>query len=160
MKIFKLNNKIEIACDYKKTRNGFKHTAILLIDGTNREETKICYLNRTWEQYEYQSVFHQLLDKTKLLSDKQKQSFKNKIDGTDGYDGEGCKGDLAGLKLVSMVAGLGEVLGNNQKEKNDFKTRILKAGLENKGLIIPEDWNELSEDEKEKRLNGAIKELA
>jgi hypothetical protein len=33
---------------------------------------------------------------------------------------------------------------------------MLKAGLSNKGLIMPEDWNELSEDEKEKRLNKVI----
>lgn len=64
------------------------------------------------------------------------------------------------LKTIAMVAKLGEVLTDNQKASNDWKARMLKAGLENRGLIMPEDWAELSEDEKERRLNGAIAELA
>ena len=64
------------------------------------------------------------------------------------------------LKMVGMVAGLGDLFCNNQKEKNDWKARMLKAGLENKGLIMPEDWDSLPEAEKEKRLNGAIEQIA
>jgi len=30
---------------------------------------------------------------------------------------------------------------------------MIKAGLENKGLSIPEDWDTLTEDTKERRLN-------
>ena len=37
--------------------------------------------------------------------------------------------------------------------------KMLKAGLGNKGLEMPEDWDSLSEDEKERRLNGAIGNL-
>jgi len=55
-----------------------------------------------------------------------------------------------------MVAKMGAILAPDQKSKNDFQTRILKAGLENRGLIMPDNWDELSEDEKEKRLDGAI----
>jgi len=63
------------------------------------------------------------------------------------------------LKTIAMVAKMGEIFGTNQKEKNDWKVRMIKAGLENKGLIMPEDWNTLSENEKEKRLNRAIEQL-
>jgi hypothetical protein len=63
------------------------------------------------------------------------------------------------LKSVKMVCAFGDILNNTQKEKNDFKARILKAGLENRGLIMPNDWNELSESEKESRLNKAIEQL-
>ena len=63
------------------------------------------------------------------------------------------------LKTIAMVAKMGEIFGANQKEKNDWKARMLKAGLESKGLIMPDDWNTLSEDEKEKRLNRAIEQL-
>lgn len=49
--------------------------------------------------------------------------------------------------------------GDSQKAKNDWKARMLKAGLENKGLSMPDDWEQLSEDEKEKRLNKVIKVL-
>ena len=52
-----------------------------------------------------------------------------------------------------MVAMFGELLCDNQKEKNDWKKRMLDAtGL----LDFPEDWNDLSEDEKQKRLDKAI----
>lgn len=63
------------------------------------------------------------------------------------------------LKSVAMVALMGNILGSNQKEKNDWKARMLKAGLEGKGLIMPEDWDTLDEAEKERRLDGAINEL-
>jgi len=63
------------------------------------------------------------------------------------------------LKTVAMVAALGSVLCQDQKSANDWKARMLKAGLEGSGLIMPEDWDGLSEDEKERRLDGAIGEL-
>ena len=52
-----------------------------------------------------------------------------------------------------MVAMFGELLCDNQKEKNDWKKRMLDAtGL----LDFPEDWDELSEEEKQERLDKAI----
>ena len=57
------------------------------------------------------------------------------------------------LKSASMVAMFGELLCDSQKEKNDWKKRMLDAtGL----LNFPEDWNALSEDEKQSRLDKAI----
>ena len=57
------------------------------------------------------------------------------------------------LKSASMVAMFGELLCDNQKEKNDWKKRMLDAtGL----LDFPEDWDELSEEEKQKRLDNVI----
>jgi hypothetical protein len=64
------------------------------------------------------------------------------------------------LRMTANVAALGEILaGDSKKEKNDWKKRMLVAGLENKGLIMPADWDQLSEDDKEKRLNGVIEVL-
>jgi hypothetical protein len=37
---------------------------------------------------------------------------------------------------------------------------MIKAGLGNKGLEMPEDWDSLSEEEKERRLNNVIGELS
>jgi len=57
------------------------------------------------------------------------------------------------LKSASMVAMFGDLLCDNQKEKNDWKKRMLDAtGL----LDFPEDWDDLSEDEKQKRLDKVI----
>ena len=63
------------------------------------------------------------------------------------------------LKSIGLVMAFGDIFGQTQKEKNDWKARMLKAGLENKGLIMPEDWDTLSEDAKEVRLNKVIKEF-
>lgn len=58
------------------------------------------------------------------------------------------------LKTASMVALFGELLCDNKKEKNDWKKRMLAATGK---LDFPDDFDELSEDEKEKRLNEVIK---
>lgn len=56
-----------------------------------------------------------------------------------------------------MVAKLGDIFNaGNEKASNDWKARMLKAGLEGKGLIMPEDWASLDEKTKAVRLNGVI----
>ncbi len=61
------------------------------------------------------------------------------------------------FKSVAMVAALGNFMADSKKDKNDWKLRMLKAGLEKKGLSIPPDWGTLTEDEKERRLDSVIK---
>ena len=151
MNSFKITDRIEVVCEWKKTRTAFKHVATLLINGREIDETKICYQNRTWERYTYESVLEKLINNTTALGSEDKKVC---LDYIKNYDR--VEDDLKPLKMVSMVATLGSLLTDNKKGANDFKTRILKAGLENKGLSIPADWDTLSEDEKEKRLNGAI----
>jgi hypothetical protein len=154
MKIFRINKNIEIVCEWKKTRNGFKHTATLMYDGKEVDSTKCCYLNRTWESYEYQSVLYRLAKKTKTLSEKEKKLLHKYI-----KDEGRVEDDLQPLRTVATVATLGDIFCKNKNESNDWKTRMLKAGLGNQGLEMPEDWNTLSEKEKERRLNGAIEIL-
>jgi len=64
--------------------------------------------------------------------------------------------DYIEIVCESHIARLGDVFGQNKKESNDWKLRILKAGLEQRGLDIPEYWDRLSEDEKTKRLDAVI----
>lgn len=61
------------------------------------------------------------------------------------------------LKTVGMIASLGDIFCKDKKEGNDWKARMLKAGLSNKGLVMPDDWDVLSEEEKEIRLDNVIK---
>ena len=57
------------------------------------------------------------------------------------------------IKTTSMVALFGDLICKTKKEKNSWKERMFRAtGL----LDFPDDWKELSEDEKEKRLNKII----
>lgn len=63
------------------------------------------------------------------------------------------------LKAVSMVAAFGAILCPDQKSKNDWQARMLKAGLGDRGLVMPENWDQLSEDEKETRLTKALQAI-
>ncbi len=58
------------------------------------------------------------------------------------------------LQFTGVVAALGDIFCDEQKDRNDWKVRMLKAGLS--GLSIPDNWDALSEDEKQLRLNRVI----
>ena len=154
MRIFTINDQFSVVCNYANTRGGFKHTATLKRDGIEIEEAKCTYLNRTWEAYEFESVLERLLGQTKALSEADRELFKSKI--ADGFK----RDDLALDKLstVAAVMALGNIFSDDQAGANDWKTRMLKAGIPD-GLHMPEDWDQLSEDEKTKRLNGVIAAL-
>lgn len=49
-----------VYCDSLGTRNGFKHEATVFKDYKKLFKTKINYLNRTWESYEFESVLNQV----------------------------------------------------------------------------------------------------
>ena len=153
MQTFKINNKLEVVCESQNTRYGFRHLATLLYNGYERNTAKCCYYNRTWEKYEFESVLENLLEKCgKNLSGWDKRCFKALIKN-------GGKHSTDNLKTIGMIASLGNIFANTQKAKNDWKKRILKAGLETKGLIMPDNWDSLDENTKEVRLNGAIAQL-
>ena len=151
---FKINKNISVICEAKKTRNGFKHEATLLINGDERDKVKICYLNRTWESYEFESVIEKLLDKTSYLSKAQKSKFLNKTKIQSRKESEEMFG------AIGLIAKMGDIFGKTEKEKNDWKKRMLTAGLGKQGLEFPEDWDGLSEEEKKVRLNGAIETIS
>ena len=154
MKTFRINKEYQIVCDWQKIRNGFKHVAKLKGPYFNTiAETKVYYLNRTWERFEYKTVIEKLLSfNTDIIPKGTQTRFLNKISGN-------VKKEIASkFKSISMVAQMGNLLCENQTEKNDWKKRMLLAGLPE--LDIPEDWNTLNENDKETRLNNVIKELA
>lgn len=153
MESFKINKELTAVCEYKKTRTAFKHTATLLRNGREVNEVKICYVNRTWERYTYESVLYKLLEKSKqLISGEEGVQFKTVILN-------GGEHDKSGLRTIAIIAKLGDVFCKTPKESNDWKARMLKAGLEASGLIMPDDWDTLSEATKEARLNKVIKQL-
>jgi hypothetical protein len=151
MKTFTISPHIEIVCEWKKTRMAFKHEATLLIDGEEVDKVKICYQNRTWERFEFDSVIEKLLEKNKDRVD------KGKALATILAVNEGAPSPFKGIAAIAMM---GEFFGKTKEEKNSWKKRMLKAGLEDKGLSFPEDWDSLPEDVKEARLNGAIGQIA
>lgn len=144
-RVFKINDRIEIVCKVENARDGFRHRATLFIDGQEKESTTTHYINRTWESYEFQSVMQKLVDKSAYLSEAEKDITRKWL--------QGDRTDWSSFKTTAMVMKMGEVIGKDEKEKNDWKVRMLKAGLGNQGLEMPDDWDTLSEKEKSTRLD-------
>jgi hypothetical protein len=148
---FPLKDGYEIVAHFENTRNGFRHIAVLMKNGREVDRAKATYLNRTWERYEYETVIRDLLDKSGVLSEPDKKAFlvKGELQAEKESD--------AMFRSVATACQIGEIIGKDQKEKNDWKKRMLKAGLPE--LDIPEDWEQLSENEKETRLNAVINHM-
>jgi hypothetical protein len=134
-------------------RAGFKHVVEYYRHGHLLESRSVGYINRTWESYKYETAIKELLGKMGIPFSEQATIL------------ESCR-NQASLRTnqmfgsVASVAQLGEAMGGQTtKEKNDWKVRMLKAGLGGYGLEMPADWDTLSETEKERRLNLVIKQL-
>ncbi len=110
MKIFKVNRKIRVVCESLQTRMAFKHVATFVYQGEEIDSTKICYKNRTWERFEFESVLEKLAE-TKRLSEREQKLFKKFIK-TYGQKPE--RDPMQ--KTTAMVAMLGDLFGTNQKD--------------------------------------------
>lgn len=76
----KVNGKeIEFRCYTTDTRNGFCHTAHYVGWDYSINDTKVSYLNRTWERFTYESVLKRAIDK--LPTDVRQQVYDQIIDG-------------------------------------------------------------------------------
>lgn len=151
-KTFKINENIRIECRWIKTRYGFKHDATLYDGYQNRGTVKACYYNRTWESFEYESVIADCLRSRSSFTEEEQDvimtCFRNR--NTEELNKR--------FGFIKAIASLGEILSDDKKEQNDWKQRMLKAGMGN-GLNFPADWDSLSEEEKQRRLDGALKQL-
>ena len=151
---FPISDRIEIVARYGKSRDGFNHFATLYINGVEDVTTKIHYINRTWEVYDFQSVIRQAVDKSENLTPAEKEMAYGYINrDMDRFEKARVSAEFG---MIGNIAMLGEIMGKTQKEKNDWKARMLKAGLGNKGLEMPKDWDTLDEKTKEERLNKVI----
>lgn len=52
----------KFVCESRNTRNGFAHDCTLFINGNEYEKVSCFYLNRTWEEYQYQTVCKKAID--------------------------------------------------------------------------------------------------
>jgi len=80
MQIFKVNKKVLVVCDAKNTRNGFKHEATLMINDREHATAKICYINRTWESFCYESVLSKILNDNMEDCELTERKIKNFLD--------------------------------------------------------------------------------
>lgn len=160
---FKINDKLAIGAESYETRYSWGHKAHLYRVKTPAQNdeliqsTKIRYYNRTWERFQFESALFNVVEKALKNKVITPQEAKICNDFINNYKDESYKKEF---KNIAMIAKMGEVFGTTQKESNDWKARMLRAGLESKGLIMPSDWNSLSENEKQTRLDGVINQLA
>lgn len=151
-KTFKISETLTVECQTQNTNYGFRHLATLYYKDRELVEAKVCYYNRTWEAWNYQTVILEAINKAYKV---RKLSDDEKSEAVVWANGDHT--DWSGFRALAGVMALGNILGDSQKEKNDWKTRMLKAGLGN--IIMPDDWDGLTEEEKETRLNKVMEEI-
>ena len=139
---FKVGKNIRIVCDTKSTRSGFNHFATLYIDGVERGEAKVHYINRTWESFDYETVINKLLDESSLTDAWKKRVKESVRKQALGEVEEKFKG-------MGALMALGQVMGSDKKQQNVLRTKAARAA----GLDVPEDFESLPEEEQERRLN-------
>ena len=83
MKIFKLDKQHQVVCNWENTRNGFSHNAVLLKGNYEIGKTRINYLNRTWERFEYESILFRIIDC--YFDGKQADKYREVIKNLDGW---------------------------------------------------------------------------
>ena len=148
MKTFNITRNLQAYCRSEKTRYGFRHLAELHYKGNEVGTAKCCYYNRTWERFEFESVLEKLIGENEFLSKTQKARALKYLADYNERD--------PFFKTIALVSKIGGIIADDQKSQNDWKLRMIKAGLENRGLTIPDDWNELTENEKQRRLDETI----
>ena len=147
--VYEITPTDRIVGNTKSTRSGFRHVVEYHRDGVILASKSVSYTNRTWESFEYETAISGLLEKMRLPDDEKKSTLSICEDAANG------KTDTM-FKSVAAVALMGDIFGQTKKEKNDWKARMLKAGLGSSGLEMPADWDTLAEDEKERRLNNVL----
>ena len=73
MRIFPLNKVYNVVCSWQNTQYGFRHIATLHKNGFEIASAKICYYNRPWECYEFESVLLRIIDDN--FTGQEKQNF-------------------------------------------------------------------------------------
>ena len=77
MEIFEYGD-FKVICESQSTRYGFRHIARLFKNNIEIDFEKICYYNRTWESFEFESVINKLKNNNKDFEEviKEKEMFK------------------------------------------------------------------------------------
>lgn len=81
MRMFTLNKNYTVICESEDTRNGFRHVATLLkngsLYGSEKARATKSYTNRTWERFQFESVLLKLVNDN--FEGEERQGFINII---------------------------------------------------------------------------------
>jgi len=166
----------------EKTSCGFRHVSRLLMDGIFVSSASVSYYNRTWESYEFQSAMLRAVDnyieeiKSGALDAHKHNTGKNRLKQAEKDAVWAESKSLATFRelytlvhdnreksdfgFMAAFGAMAEIFCDNQADKTNWKLRMMKAGLPEGAISIPEDWDTLSEDEKERRINGALEVIS
>lgn len=144
-KDFQISEEIRIECGWQNTNYGFRHLAVLRVNGLREVETKACYYNRTWESYTYQSVVHKAINKA-FTGERAEGLCK----AADALGHGATEKAFGGIKAMAAMAGL---LGLSPERETSIKKTILSTVP---GIDFPEGFDALPEAERKKRLDDAL----
>lgn len=151
-KEFILGKNTKIVAKWQKTTNGFRHMVEYHNNGKILQTRSVSYLNRSWESYQYETAIKALLDKMIKKGQLDAEMRPKILAITSGQ----AKADLdRKFGTMSALATMGGVLGKTKKQKNSMKLSAIRATM-GAGLSLPDDWEQLSEDVKEERLDKII----
>lgn len=125
------------------TNYGFRHIAEMYQGERLIGKAKCCYYNRTWEQYDYQSVIHKVIDGAGV---EDAQALKKVIDEQQ------LRRVSDDFGIMGAIMSMSDLMTDDKAQSADFKLRMLKARFGD-AVIVPEDWEDLSDDVKLDRLN-------
>lgn len=156
MKCYEFGGKYQVICNFKKTRNGFKHTAVIRDERYNSIcETKCCYLNRTWEAYEYQSVIHKAIGMTFGAIGKRKNTEEQNAlikQYCEEIDARARGEETKRFDPVKAICAVGALLTDTPEERAKWDKRMLSTVP---GIDFPENFDSLPVEEQQKRLDAA-----
>jgi len=110
-------------------------------DGISVYDTKVCYQNRTWERYEYETILKKVVN-SYFTNNKQKEKFLKVISINQHKDDT--------FKTVRAVCAIGQIFCKDLKERNNWDKRMFSTI---NGISFPDNWDNLSEEEKRTRLD-------
>ena len=154
MRTITLPDGYELRCKSENTRSGFRHLAYLHKDGVKVAQAKVCYLNRTWERYTFETVIHRVLDnyfkRASIFGAKEIMQQYIEL-----ADKDGLHADLAPFRATGMFDALAKLFseGSDLATRNKMRMTSLKARLPELDLSPLEG---LSEEEKAKRLDQVV----
>lgn len=113
---------IQFVCDYYETRNSWGHIGRVLYNNQDINITdRIRYYNRTWEQYQYQSLLKNLIIKTMTYL------FDNKIDFRYVYPlTKECKRDMNKLTKKDFLTKYKNITSKEYTEIKKFYNKEVK----------------------------------
>ena len=149
------NKSVSVTCESKSNRSGFYHLGKLYYQNRLVLKKKIQYYNRTWEAWEFQSLLENLLDKAKKeLPDKAIIDLKALIEKENGVREAWVNTKSNNLKKAFKMI---DIMLPKRKA-NKAKMNLLRSEFRG-GLVVPSNWDELDEDEKQTRLNKAVEAI-